>query len=163
MWGDSEELSRIAEFRQRLLTLEAQTARLNQVVKASWVQLAYASGFKVSGLAALCPREAGEAAPSPGQDGAAASRGQIRWLERLFDQVCGLTPHEWLTSVRMTDAWLLISDGEKLSAVAATLHFRSQGHFTSAFQQWWGYPPSAATQFALPTLPLTFSGQEVAS
>lgn len=62
---------------------------------------------------------------------------------RRFEQSVGVTPHNWLTQLRLEKACLLLrKSGQKLAHVAVTVGFYDQSHFIHAFRKWYGINPS---------------------
>lgn len=57
-----------------------------------------------------------------------------RYLIRLFRQQTGLTPHRYLTALRVRRSQDLLLTGHPLSSVAADLGFSDQAHFTRVFK-----------------------------
>ncbi len=60
---------------------------------------------------------------------------------RLFKNSVGLSPHEYLDSIRLIHAKKLIKDGLALQAVAYAAGFSDQSHFTNRFKQYMGFTP----------------------
>jgi len=64
-------------------------------------------------------------------------------LLRRFERSMGLTPHNWLTQLRLEKACLLLRQpGHTLADVAATVGFYDQSHFVRSFRKWYGVAPS---------------------
>jgi AraC-like DNA-binding protein len=62
---------------------------------------------------------------------------------RLFKSCYGLTPHQYLTRVRITAAKELLSNGHSVSGVCFTVGFESVTSFTALFKSITGLTPSA--------------------
>lgn len=66
-------------------------------------------------------------------------------LAHVFRAVVGLPVHQYLLQIRMAIAVDHLSNGaDNLSELALTLGFVSHSHFTAAFRQCFGVPPSSA-------------------
>lgn len=63
-------------------------------------------------------------------------------LKKVFKQVFGMGPYEYLTKKRMELAKELLQQGHAVKEVAAEFGYRSS-HFTTLFQQYTGYNPSS--------------------
>jgi AraC family transcriptional regulator len=66
-------------------------------------------------------------------------------LARLFKQVSGLSPHQYLVQVRVNAARSLLSAGSgqrSLAEVAAAVGFADQSHLTRQFKRHFGLTPS---------------------
>jgi AraC-like DNA-binding protein len=63
-------------------------------------------------------------------------------LKKVFKQVFGMGPYEYLTKKRMEKAKELLQQGHAVKEVAAELGYRPS-HFTTLFQQHSGYNPSS--------------------
>jgi len=62
---------------------------------------------------------------------------------RRFEKSMGLTPHNWLTQLRLERACLLLREpGQNLAQIAVDVGFYDQSHFIRAFRQWYGVVPS---------------------
>ena len=62
---------------------------------------------------------------------------------RGFRQAVGMTPHAWLTRLRLERACLSLARGQRnLAALAQEVGFYDQSHFARAFRQAYGVPPS---------------------
>src|SRR4051812_510077 len=59
---------------------------------------------------------------------------------RLFKSIYGRTPHQYLTSVRIDKARLLLSDGETVSDACYLVGFESLGSFSTLFARSIGMP-----------------------
>lgn len=81
---------------------------------------------------------------------------------RLFRQTYGYTPHQYLTSVRLDKAKLLLNDGMPVSQVCIAVGFESLSSFSGKFKQVVGIPPTtylasqAARQKEINSNPLKF-------
>jgi AraC-like DNA-binding protein len=62
-------------------------------------------------------------------------------LLRRFEQVCGITPHQWLRQIRLERAWAAIRRGTRLAHAAAECGFADQSHMTRAFVAHFGFTP----------------------
>ncbi|SHJ31301.1 AraC family transcriptional regulator [Halodesulfovibrio aestuarii] len=61
---------------------------------------------------------------------------------RRFKSTVGVTPYNWLKQLRLEQACTLLSKGERVSTVAASVGFYDQSHFVHAFRKAYGVPPS---------------------
>jgi len=62
---------------------------------------------------------------------------------RRFERSMGLTPHNWLTQLRLERACLLLRNPKfNLAQIAARVGFYDQSHFIRSFRQWYGISPS---------------------
>ncbi|OBQ54553.1 AraC family transcriptional regulator [Halodesulfovibrio spirochaetisodalis] len=61
---------------------------------------------------------------------------------RRFKSTVGVTPYNWLKQLRLEYACALLSKGERVSSVAASVGFYDQSHFVHAFRKAYGVPPS---------------------
>lgn len=62
---------------------------------------------------------------------------------RLFKQIYGKTPHQYLTSVRLDKAKQLLTKGLTVSEVCASVGFKSLSSFSSLFKKAVGETPIA--------------------
>jgi AraC family transcriptional regulator len=63
---------------------------------------------------------------------------------RIFKQMTGLTPHQYVMSRRIARARLLLEKGElPIAAIAAETGFASQSHLTDLFRREVGMTPGA--------------------
>lgn len=62
---------------------------------------------------------------------------------RLFKQVYGETPHQYLTKVRMSKAKELLANGFSVSETCSMVGFDSLGSFTGLFKRYMQLSPSA--------------------
>ena len=62
---------------------------------------------------------------------------------RLFKLHYGMTPHQYLTMVRLQEAKLLIAGGVPVSEVCAAVGFDSISSFKGLFKRYWGKAPTA--------------------
>ena len=65
---------------------------------------------------------------------------------RLFKEIYGYTPHQYLTHVRIEHAKLLLQEGGYIADVCYTLGFSSISSFTGLFKRKTGLTPSAYQQ-----------------
>ena len=68
-------------------------------------------------------------------------------LARMFKQVTGASPHQYLVQVRVNAARSLLSAGSgqrSLAEVAAAVGFADQSHLTRQFKRHFGVTPSRA-------------------
>jgi len=63
-------------------------------------------------------------------------------LQRVFRSVEGVSPHEYLTRLRMRRAVELLDDGWTVAETAAAVGFRSTAHFSRQFRRRVGVVPS---------------------
>jgi len=70
---------------------------------------------------------------------------------RLFKKIYGKTPHQYLTTVRISEAKKLLSEGLPVSETCEAVGFESFSSFTGLFKRSAGQTPSAyqAEQLAL--------------
>jgi len=62
---------------------------------------------------------------------------------KLFKQTVGMTPHAWLVRLRLERACFLLGSTKwQLTQIAHEVGFYDQSHFTRAFRQAFGVPPS---------------------
>lgn len=62
---------------------------------------------------------------------------------RRFERSTGLTPHNWLTQLRLEQACLQLRNSDaNLAQIAASVGFYDQSHFIRSFRQWYGTTPS---------------------
>ncbi|MDW6002242.1 AraC family transcriptional regulator [Vibrio mangrovi] len=64
-------------------------------------------------------------------------------FQRHFKARMGLTPHAWLTCLRLEKSMQLLQSGHKGTDVAQSVGFYDQAHFTKAFKRAYGILPSA--------------------
>lgn len=63
---------------------------------------------------------------------------------RRFEKTVGITPHNWLTRLRLEYACREIQKGEsRIAEIATDFGFYDQSHFNRAFRQAYGVAPSA--------------------
>lgn len=75
-----------------------------------------------------------------------------RQLERLFQQHCGTTPHEYYLDIRLQHARsLLLETRLSILNVALATGFTSQPHFTDRYRRRFGYTPGEQRKFVLGT------------
>ena len=63
-------------------------------------------------------------------------------LHRLFRAELGVSPHEYLTRIRIDRAGRLLADGRNVAEVALAVGYRSPGHFARVFRARTGLRPS---------------------
>jgi AraC-like DNA-binding protein len=83
-------------------------------------------------------------------DIAAEIRGSPVYLTQVFRQVEGLPLYRYHLRLRLARALDLIPRYDDLSALANDLGFSSHSHFSAAFTQTYGRPPTAFKESALP-------------
>jgi AraC-like DNA-binding protein len=66
---------------------------------------------------------------------------------RVFHKETGLTPHAYLTQVRIRQARTLLSQGETVASVAYQTGFADQSHLTRHFKRIVGIPPGQYSNF----------------
>ena len=72
----------------------------------------------------------------------AEATGMSRYhLIRVFRDTTGLTPHAYITQIRLEQAQQLLSSGSPIRDVATTCGFVDQSHFTHRFKQLYGFTP----------------------
>jgi AraC-like DNA-binding protein len=64
-------------------------------------------------------------------------------FNRLFKSIYGKTPHQYLTSVRLDNAQLLLKEGNPVSEVCFLVGFESLGSFSRLFKDTMGVSPTA--------------------
>jgi AraC-like DNA-binding protein len=62
---------------------------------------------------------------------------------RLFKQIYGYTPHQYLARVRLEKAKIYLTKGRSVSDVCLLVGFLSAGSFTTLFKRTYGITPSA--------------------
>ena len=62
-------------------------------------------------------------------------------LLRNFNKICGLTPYQYLETIRVEKAKLYLEAGSALSEVALNTGFSDQSHFTKFFKSFIGVTP----------------------
>jgi AraC-like DNA-binding protein len=81
---------------------------------------------------------------------------------RLFKKIYGKTPHQYLVTVRLKNASLLLKKGTTVSEACHAVGFESLSSFSSLFRKHQGMSPSAYLLFyqektsAIQKLPLAF-------
>lgn len=76
--------------------------------------------------------------------GLAARAGESPYgLIRRFRRAFGMTPHAWLTNVRINAAKERLAAGGDIATVALETGFYDQSHFTNVFLRYVGLPPGA--------------------
>jgi AraC-like DNA-binding protein len=63
-------------------------------------------------------------------------------FNRLFKSIYDKTPHQYLTSVRLEKAQLLLKEGKPVSEVCVLVGFESLGSFSSLFKEAVGVSPT---------------------
>lgn len=62
---------------------------------------------------------------------------------RCFKKKYGMTPHQYLTQIRVQKAkWLLTHTEQSITEVCAAVGFESLGSFSTMFRRYVGHPPS---------------------
>jgi AraC-like DNA-binding protein len=72
---------------------------------------------------------------------------------RLFKQHYGMTPHQYLTAVRLREARRLLAEGLPVSQVCGAVGFDSISSFKGLFKRYWGRTPSMLKKAILKTGP----------
>ena len=67
----------------------------------------------------------------------------VRHLIRSFEAATGVTPHRYLTSIRIERARRLLRSGTPPAEVAAATGFADQAHLTRVFRAAMGTTPGA--------------------
>jgi AraC-like DNA-binding protein len=62
-------------------------------------------------------------------------------LSRLFRERLGVPPHTYLNQIRVQQAQHLLRQGEPVAAVAVSVGFADQAHFSKAFKRIVGVSP----------------------
>lgn len=65
---------------------------------------------------------------------------------RLFKSIYGLTPHHYLTKVRIQHARLMLAAGDAVADVSNAVGFESTTSFTAVFKKLTGFTPSGFRQ-----------------
>lgn len=74
---------------------------------------------------------------------ASAAHLSIRQLNDLFRQQVGATPHQYLTELRMNEAWRLLEQSDlSIQRVAEAVGYASLSAFSDRFRRHFGKPPS---------------------
>lgn len=76
------------------------------------------------------------------EDAARAAGIGLFHLIRLFTRHLGLTPHAYLTQIRIAKSRQLLRLGEPVAQVALEVGFADQAHFTKRFKQFTGTTPA---------------------
>lgn len=78
----------------------------------------------------------------------AAASGLSKYhLDRVFKQAVGLSPHCYLTALRLEKAKHLLSESNRpIAEIALELGFSDQSHFTNVFKRFIGVTPKAYRQ-----------------
>jgi transcriptional regulator GlxA family with amidase domain len=63
-------------------------------------------------------------------------------LIRLFRKHLGMTPHAYLTQIRISKSQQLLKHGAPISQIALDVGFADQAHFTKRFKQLTGTTPA---------------------
>ncbi|ODA39483.1 Transcriptional regulator, AraC family [Desulfosporosinus sp. BG] len=63
------------------------------------------------------------------------------YLIRLFNKLCGVSPHGYLTMLRVNYAKRVLLKNKSITDVAAELGFYDQSHFSNTFKQYVGITP----------------------
>jgi len=70
---------------------------------------------------------------------------------RLFKLHYGMTPHQYLTAVRLREARRLLAEGLPVSQVCGAVGFDSISSFKGLFKRYWGKTPSTLKKAILKT------------
>jgi len=89
----------------------------------TWEKLAVEANYRPQEIARLC-------------------KVSLRTVQRHFTRDFGKTISEWLRTIRLHRAYLRIKQGEQVKVVAYDLGFKQLSHFSRAFKQEHGIPPS---------------------
>ena len=74
---------------------------------------------------------------------ACAAHLSVRQLSDLFRHQVGVTPHQYLTDVRMKEAWRLLEQPDlSVQRVADAVGYSSLSAFSDRFRRYFGKPPS---------------------
>ena len=76
------------------------------------------------------------------EDAAKAANVGMYQLIRLFNRHLGLTPHAYLTQIRISRSRSLLRQGQPISQIALDVGFADQPHFTKRFKQLTGTTPA---------------------
>lgn len=69
-------------------------------------------------------------------------------FKRDFQKIFNTSPQKWLLQTRLRQAYFLISEkGKKPSDVYLEVGFENLSHFSNAFKQQFGYPPSKTMSY----------------
>jgi AraC-like DNA-binding protein len=67
----------------------------------------------------------------------------IRQLNELFRKQIGMTPHHYLTELRMQESWRLLEQSDlKIQRIADAVGYHSLSSFSDRFSRHFGKPPS---------------------
>ena len=89
----------------------------------TWEKLAVEANYKPQQIARLC-------------------NVSLRTVQRHFARDFGQTISEWLRVYRLNQAYSRIIEGEQVKIVAYDLGFKQLSHFSRAFKQVHGVPPT---------------------
>lgn len=91
-------------------------------MSSTWEELAASAEFGVSRMAKLCGIS-------------------TRTLQRHFKQRHGMNVSDWLKTVRLNEARILLSTAGAVKEVAYTLHYKQASHFAREFKLRFGVCP----------------------
>ena len=81
------------------------------------------------------------------------------YLRRIFQQEKGVSPKQFITSLRLERAKALLNAGyDPVGVIAEKVGFRDAKNFATAFKKAFGYPPSRQNYGKLLEHDLTWSG-----
>lgn len=66
-------------------------------------------------------------------------------FQRHFKAKTGMTPYAWFARLRLEQGMKLLQSGKNVTDVAHQIGFYDQAHFSKAFKQTYGIPPSQIT------------------
>jgi AraC-like DNA-binding protein len=66
----------------------------------------------------------------------------LRTLQRHFQERYGLKVSNWLTALRMQEAYRRVAEGEMVKSVAIELGYKQLSHFSRDFKRYYGVPPT---------------------
>jgi AraC family transcriptional regulator, transcriptional activator of pobA len=109
-----------------------------------WDRLAMDIAHRIGSLASEQPRLVGEELMKQGIAGIARELGYSpAYCARLFKSVYGVSPRQYLSTVKLREAQLLLLNRElSMEQVAERLGFRDAAHFSKQFKRWTKLSPS---------------------
>lgn len=99
------------------------STQLLQITEEEWHTRARAARYRVRPLAMLCGVS-------------------VRTLERHIKLAQEKSPHAWLNNLRMTEARVLMLDGNSVKESAALLGYKDVSQFSKDFKHYYGTIPS---------------------
>lgn len=65
----------------------------------------------------------------------------VRTLERLFKNYFGVSPHKFMTQIRLERAKSMLEQGLPVKVVAIELRYKQHSHFSREFKTFFGQSP----------------------